>query len=119
MKIILTTETAMAALVLKNHIIAAVKGEIDGVDIDTWSYVKSGDNFDIIYHNPPQYLNSPERNVLFRVEVDGTEVSFGSAWWKSNPEPLREMICLHTGRLAEMLLRYFSGGYIKFNVVDF
>ena len=119
MKIVLTTETAMAAVVLKNHVIAAVKGDIDDVNIDTWTYVKSGDNFDIIYHNPEQYTDYPEKNVVFRVEVEGTEVSFGTAWWKSKPEPSKEMLCLHTGRLSEMLLRYFSGGFINFNIVDF
>ena len=119
MKIVLTTETAMAAVVLKNQVLAAIKGEIEGVDIDTWSYIKSGDNFDVIYHNPSQYVNYPERNVVFTVAVGGTEVTFNSAWWKTKPEPSREMLCLHTGRLAEMLLRYFSKGCIRFNVVDY
>ena len=118
MKIILTTETALAAMVLKNQIIAAVKGEVSGVTIDTWSYIKSGDNFDILYHDAEQYVNAPEKNVLFRVEASGQEVSFSTAWWKSKPEPSREMLCLHTGRLTEMLLRYFSGSYIRFNVLD-
>lgn len=119
MKIILTTETASAAVVLKNQIIAAVKGEIEGVTIDTWSYTKSGDKLDILYHDVEQYVNAPEKNVLFKVIVEGTEVILSSGWWKSNPEPSREMICIHIGRLAEMLLRYFPGCYIKFNIIDF
>jgi len=119
MKIILTTETGLAAMVLKNQIIAAVKGELEGVTIDTWSYIKSGDNFDIIYHDADQYVNAPEKNVLFRVETSGSEVVFSTAWWKSKPEPSREMLCLHTGRLTEMLLRYYGGTFVKFNVLDF
>ena len=119
MKIILTTETAMAAVVLKSHILAAVKGDFNGLEIDTWTYVKSGDKFDIIFHNPDQYVDEPEKNVIFKVEVSGNEVSFSTAWWKGKPEPSREMLSLHTGRLTEMLLRYFSGGYIKYSIVDF
>ena len=119
MKIVLTTETAMAAVVLKQRVVAAIKGEIEGVDIETWSYNKSRDNFDVIYHNPSQYVNDPEKNVVFTISVVGTEVTFNSAWWKSKPEPSREMICLHTGRLAEMLLCYFSKGFIRFNIVDY
>lgn len=119
MKIILTTETNLAAIVLKGHIIAAVKGEVDCVEIETWSYIKSKDNYDIIYHNPAQYVDESEKHVLFRVEVEGTEVTFSTAWWSNNPEPSREMMCLHTGRLSEMLLRYFPKSFIKFNVVGF
>lgn len=119
MKIILTTETASAAVVLKNQIIAAIKGEIEGVTIDTWSTTRSAESFDIIFHDAEQYVSAPEKNVLFKVVVEGTEVVFSTGWWKANPEPVREMLCLHTGRLTEMLLRYFPGSYIKFNIVDF
>lgn len=119
MKIILTTETSLAAALLKQQIITAVKGENTEILIDTWSYKRSGDNYDIIYHNPSQYIDSPEKNVLFRVEVDGTEVFFSTAWWINNPQPANEMLCLHTGRLTEMLLSNFSSNFIKFNVVDF
>lgn len=109
----------MAAVVLKMQIIAAVKGDIKGMDIDTWTYVKSGDKFDIIFHDPSQYVNDPTKNVIFKVEVEGAEVSFSTAWWKGRLEPSREMLSLHTGRLTEMLLRYFSGGFIKYSIVDF
>lgn len=119
MKVVLTTETASAAVVLKNQIIAAVRGELDDVKIDTWSYIKSGDGFDVVYHNSDQYTDEPEKNVLFRVDVEGSEVIFSAGWWKNKPMPKKEMLCLHTGRLTEMLLRYFSAKYIKFNVVDF
>lgn len=119
MKIILTTETASAAVVLKNQIIAAIKGEIEGVVIDTWAYTKSGEKLDIVFHDAEQYVKASEKNVLFKIVVEGAEVILSSGWWKSNPEPSKEMICLHTGRLTEMLLRYFPGSFIKFNIVDF
>lgn len=119
MKIILTTETSMSAVVLKNQIIAAVKGELVGQTIDTWSYIKSGDNFDVLFHNPPQYTETPESNVLFKVEVEGLDVYLSTAWWKSKPQPSREMSCLHTGKLTEMILRYFSSSFIKFSIVDY
>ena len=70
MKIILTTETNLAAVILMSQVIAAVKGSIEGVNIDSWSYIKSGDRYDIIYYNQPQFANVPERNALFRVEVE-------------------------------------------------
>ena len=119
MKIVLTTETSLAAMVLKSQIIAAVKGEIKDVTIDTWAYIKSGDNYDIIYHDVPQYVDAPDKNVLFRVEAEGNEVTFSTAWWKNKPEPKREMLCLHTGRLTEMLLRYFPGTSVRFNILNY
>ena len=119
MRIILTTETSIAAVSLKSKIIAAIKGEIEDYIIQTWSYTKSGDDYDIVYHNLEQYTETPEKNVLFRVEVDGTELIFSTAWWKTKPEPAKEMLCIHTGRLVEMLLKFFSDEYIKFNIVNF
>lgn len=118
MKIILSTENSLTALRLRELIIRSVKGEIDGVTIETWSYTRSGNNFDILYHNPEQYIQDPEKNVVFKLEIDGFNVSLSSAWWGNNPKPLYEIVCLHTGRLTEMLLRYFRGKYIKFCVVD-
>lgn len=118
MKIILSTENFLSAMRLREHIIKSVKGEIYGVSIDTWSYTKSSDNFDILYHNPIQYTQDPNKHVLFKLKIDGSNILLSSAWWAKNPEPLYEMVCLHTGRLAEMLLRYFRNEYIKFTVVD-
>ena len=118
MKVLLQTESPLMAVRLKDNIIKSVKGQIEGVKIETWSYIKSSDNFDVIYHNPQQYIDYPERNVLFRVEVDGSIVSLSTAWWKRNLEPSIEMMCLHTGRLTEMLLRYFRNSYIKYSIVD-
>jgi hypothetical protein len=118
MRIILSTENSLTAMRLRDQIIKSIKGEIDGLSIDTWSYTRSGDNFDILYHDPAQYTQEPNKNVLFKLEIDGSNVLFSSVWWKKNPEPSYEIMCLHTGRLTEMLLRYFRGRYIKFTVVD-
>lgn len=118
MKVLLQTESPLMAMSLRDYIIKSVKGQIEDVKIETWSYIKSSDNFDVIYHDPQQYVDDPEKNVLFRVEIDGSIVSLSAAWWKKNPEPSIEMMCLHTGRLTEMLLRYFRNSYIKYSIVD-
>ena len=62
MKIILTTETSLAAALLKQQIITAVKGENTNILIDTWSYKRSGDNYDII---PLNILILQERMCCF------------------------------------------------------
>ena len=118
MKVILSTDSMIAAVVLKEKIIKAVSGNIEDINIETWSYLKSSDDYDIIYHDPTQYIEDPAKNVLFRVQLDGSNVIFSSAWWKKNPEPSSEMICLHVGRLTEMLLRYFNSRFMKFTVLD-
>lgn len=118
MKIILSTENSLTAIRLRDLIIKSVKGEIEGLTIETWSYTRSGNKFDILFHNLEQYTNDPAKNVLFKLEIDGSNVLLSSAWWKNNPEPLYEIVCHHTGRLTEMLLRYFRGKYIKFSIVD-
>lgn len=118
MRIILNCENSFLAVKLRDKIIKSLNGDIEGVQIDTWTYVKSGDNFDVIYHNPEQFVNDPLKNVLFRLEIDGSFVTFSTAWWKRNQEPSREMMCLHTGRIVEMLLRYFKEDYIKFTISE-
>lgn len=118
MKIILSTENSLTAMRLRELIIKSAKGEIDGQSIETWSYTRSNDNFDILYHNPDQFTQDPAKNVLFKLEIDESNVLLSSVRWKRNPEPLYETVCIHTGRLTEMLLRYFRGKYIKFTIVD-
>lgn len=118
MRIILSTENALTAMRLREQIIKSVKGEIVGLSIETWSYTRSSDNFDILYHDPIQYTQDPSKNVLFKLEIDGFNVLLSSVWWKKKTEPQYEIVCIHTGRLTEMLLRYFRGKYIKFTVVD-
>lgn len=119
MRIILTTESALSGARLKDRIIKAVNGTLEDVTIDTWSYIKSGDGFDVIFHNPQQFVEDPHKNVLFRVEIDGSNVVLSTAWWSGREAPVREMLCLHTGRLAEMLLCHFSAYISKFNISDF
>lgn len=114
MRIILSTGNFLTAMRLRELIIKSVK---EG-KIATWSYTRSGNNYDILYHDPKQYTQDPSKNVLFKLEIDGSNVLFSSVWWKKNPEPSYEIMCLHIGRLTEMLLRYFRGRYIKFTVVD-
>jgi hypothetical protein len=119
MKIVLTTENIFAAARLKDLIIKSVKGDLEGVNIDTWSYTKSSDKYDILFHNLSQYVNDSSKNVLFRVEIDGVNVIFSSAWWTKNPEPSIDMICLHMGRLTELLLTYFRSYYSRYSIIEF
>ena len=118
MKLILSTENAFKTIKLREQLIKALKGELDNIKIDTWAYTKSNENYDIIYHNPSQYVDAPDKNVLFNLEVDDSIVQFSIVWWAKNPEPSEEIKCLHVGRLTEMLLRYFRGEYIKLSVID-
>lgn len=110
MKVVLSTYSPLAAALLQQQIIRVLKEENDG-SLATWSYVKSKEQFDIIYHNPDQYTKDPAKNVIFRIYVDGYDVVFISMWWMKNPQPSDDMICLHTGRLVEMLMRYFSAEF--------
>ena len=118
MKVILNTENTFQAIKLREQIIKGIKGDIEAVIIDTWSYTKSVEKFDIVCHNPNQYLNDPEKNVLFKLDVDGSFILLSIVWWKKNPEPSDEMKCYHVGRLVEMLLRHFRNSFIKLSVVD-
>lgn len=118
MKIILTTQDPIQAISLTKRIKDAIEGNNVDINIETWSIVKSAEGFDIVYHNVEQYVNDPDKNVVFKMYYDGSTVVFDSAWWKKNPEPQYEMICLHTGRLTEMLLRYFNRYFIKFSIVN-
>lgn len=118
MKIVLTTESTFAAARLKDRILRAVKGDLPQETIDTWSYARAAEGIDVIFHNPPQYVNVPENNVLFRVELNGENVIFSTAYWTRNPSPSNTMNCLHIGRLTEMLLVHFSGEFSKFSILE-
>lgn len=119
MKIVISTESFLAAAILKERILAGVKKKSNSVSIETWSYKKSRDNYDIIYHDVPQYLNDDSKNVIFRVETDDRNVVLSTAWWINKPEPSRQMMCLHIGRLTEMLLTYFADKIITYRIIDF
>lgn len=111
MKVVLNTYSPLAATLLQQQIIRVLRHENKYLSIETWSYIKSKEQFDIVYHNPEQYLREPEKNVIFRIYVDGYDVVFLPMWWKKNPQPSDDIICLHIGRLVEMLMRYFSAEF--------
>ena len=120
MKLIATTVDVFAASRLQLMIKQAIKGEHPaGMRVDTWAYTRSGDNYDIIYHNVSQYVDDPARNVIFRMEQDGSNVIFTAAHWVNKPTPTHDMDCLHAGRLLEMLLAHFSRYITQVSVADF
>lgn len=120
MKLIATTVDVFAASRLQLMIKQAIKGEHPaGLRVDTWTYTRSGDNYDIIYHNVPQYVNDSAKNVIFRMELDGSNVIFTAAHWVNKPTPTHDMDSLHIGRLLEMLLTHFSRYITQVSVADF
>ena len=119
MKIVLTTDGIFSSSRLKEKIIQSIQGKNEKIQIDTWSYTKSSDNYDIIYHNASQYLEDPNKNVIFRVEINGDNLLFSCAWWANNPQPDNTMFCIHVGRLTEMLFTYFSQDFSKFMINDY
>ena len=108
MKIVIECASAPAAKMLKNQIIDDVRNE----ELLTWSYKKSGNNNDIIFHNPSQYVNEDAKNVIFVVNADDNEVVLETSYWRGKPEPSMEMKALHTGRLVEAILaQQYSGNF--------
>ena len=118
MRVVLTTENVYIASRLRDSIIKAVKGELPQEQIETWSYAKAAENIDVIFHNLPQYTGTPQNNVVFRVELNGENIIFSTAYWTRNPQPEHQMYCLHVGRLTEMLLAHFSGDFSKFSILE-
>ena len=116
-KIILSTEDMFYAQSLKNDIIKSVKEDSPEI-IDNWNYAKANGNIDVIFHNPDQYVNDKNKNVLFKVERDDNNVVLTNARWQNNPEPSFEMISLHIGRLVEMLLSHFSNQFSRLTILD-
>ena len=112
MKIVINCASAIAANRLKNQIVEDVKNE----ELMTWSYKKSGDKNDIIFHNPSQYVNDATKNVIFVVKTDDNAVVLKTAYWEGNPAPSREMNALHTGRLVEAILGQGYSG--NFQIID-
>lgn len=118
MKVSLIAGSSINALNLRSKIIEATRCLDDSTGVRTWSYTKSKEEYDLIFHNPAQYVDVPSKNVLFRLTLDGAIVSFEPVWWSSNPKPDDDVICLHIGRLTEFLLRYFKNYFIKFVIVN-
>ena len=120
MKLIATTEDVFAASRSQVMIKQALQGnDQTGSTIETWAYTRSKDNYDIIYHDAKQYVGDPEKNVIFRMELDGCNLVFQTAHWVNKPTPTREMDSLHTGRLLEMLLSHFSRYISQVSVSNF
>lgn len=104
---------------LKHEIINELKRNIDEREIKTWEYTQSKEKFDIIYHNPPQYKDDPQKNVIFKLEIIGEDLVFSTAYWTNKSTPSHEMYALHVGRLTEMLLTYFYDKFIRYEIVNF
>ena len=119
MRVVVSTDCMLSTVRLKAKIIKAVKGEDPNIAIDTWKYVKSSDDFDVIFYSLTQYVNDATKNALFTVVQDDADLLFTIVWWKKNPEPSWEIKSLHVGRLVEMLLSHFSNEFISFKIVDF
>ncbi|MBD5304544.1 MAG: hypothetical protein HDS18_07320 [Bacteroides sp.] len=95
--------TTQSATLIKANLLHRIGNN----EIPTWSYVCSDDNKDVIFHNPPQYTDHPEKNVIFIVEVNQNENSilFTHAWWTRNPAPDIQQVLHHVARLNEMILK--------------
>jgi hypothetical protein len=94
-------KTANAAAQLKRMIIR----DVANGSLETWAYTTSKAKHDIIYHNPPQYVNDSDKNVIFRVMIDDTKVIMQATKWENTATLTNEMEALHTGRLVEALLK--------------
>lgn len=112
MKIVIECASAIAAKRLMNQIVEDVKNE----ELRTWSYKKSRNNNDIIFHNRSQYVDEDDKNVIFVVTTDNNAVVLKTSYWRGKPEPSREMNALHTGRLVEAILgQGYSGSFMIFD----
>lgn len=118
MKLIVFTDGIFEAARLKDSIINSIKGEEGCECIDTWSYVLAANNHDVIFHNLSKYTDYPDKNVLFRMDLDGENIVFKPTWWKKYEQPSDEMKNLHTGKLVEMLLTHFSGKFGKISIQE-
>lgn len=101
MKIVIECATAFEARKVKSQIANDVKNE----ELETWEYKKGvSTGNDIIFHNPSQFVNEPNKNVIFVISTDDNKVIFSTTYWKGKPKPSQKMNALHTGRLVEAIL---------------
>ncbi len=115
MKIVIECASALEAKKLKAQIVNDVKKE----ELKTWEHTTgsiSNKSVDIIFHNPSQYVEAPEKNVIFIIDTENNEVVFSTNHWSKKPHPSREMNALHTGRLVEAILRQGYSG--SFQIID-
>jgi len=102
--------TTISATFAKANLLRRIRNN----EIPTWSHTRSNNNDDVIFHNPSQYLEDPEKNVIFTVDVELSDNSilFSSSWWSGNPVPNEQQILHHVARLSEMLLKnFFDHGF--------
>lgn len=110
MKLILVTPSPEEAEVRKNLLLRVV----DSGEVETWSRRDNDPHGrNIVYHNPPQYTQSPEKNVHFLVTSSGEKVVFEASNSKEGHTHSREMKLLHCGRLAELLFTLFGGEVLQ------
>lgn len=118
MRIVLTTDDVYKAARVKDKILKAIKGELFQYNIASWSYTKAADNYDIIFCNNSMFTESQVNNVLFRVDLNGENVIFTTAYWSVKSQPSHQMYCHHVGMLTEILLTYFQGDFTKFSITE-
>ena len=106
MKVILNTDNAFQSLRLREQIISGIKGELDNVAIDTWAFTKSGENYDILYHNPSQYVDDPTKNVLFKMDIDGSNISFSTTNEGRNTQVVRDFSVTETVKTDSYIVSY-------------
>ena len=104
-RIILYTNSHEDAKDLANQIVRDVRtGSFNTWAYDTIPNVIGGVTH-IIYHNRPQYVNDPEKHVVFSVRILGDKVVLTPRKRPGNTEVISEdMKALHMGRLLELLI---------------
>ncbi|MDE6577258.1 MAG: hypothetical protein K2K58_03705 [Muribaculaceae bacterium] len=111
MNVKLSLPTTHSATIVKANLLRRIRNN----EIPTWSYTRSNENDDVIFHNPSQYIEDPEKNVIFTIELNQRDNSilFSSNWWSQNPVPNEQQILHHVARLGEMLLKNFYNSGFK------
>lgn len=103
---------------LLKEIITQIKSKTAS-SVITWSYIKTDDGQNVIFHNPSQYTSNPSKNVVFSVGTKDNLVCLENGYWKANTiQPSEDMIYFHIGRLIEMLLSNFRDFFDKITIED-
>lgn len=71
MKIVVSTDSLFSAACLKVEILKAKKGENPDITIDTWTYKKSKNDLDVIFHNMLNnlYILTEKCNSLLKTPI--------------------------------------------------
>ena len=112
----LKTRSQQASEGLARNIIKNAKNQV----YKTWDYelinlVENKLNYDSIYHNPPQYVDNPDKHVWFIIGVDDTDVILKPVITEGY-ELTDDLASLHTGRLLEMLMKYHYNDFTELSV---